>query len=408
MRRVRRSRESAVISPVRTWCASRLANATMSSRPSAAGWCPPSSRDRRRLARQRHGRADGVPGGVGGRPAAAQGQVLGRPPLDGLAQPPLADAGEVQLAGQPEHLKLPDVPGPLLLRPATAGSTAPPSATAAAGGHRSGLSAPGTWARSSTLPARRACSSLTRQRVEVGRVRSPASVRRCSPASSSAITRSGRPRSDDLVPGHVRRGGMPRPLGQDRAAVIAAMAAPRDAVSAAQSGAVRRRGRARRHDAGPERGQRPDLRPGQPRLGRQATDAAGAARCGWRTAAHPTHPGAGSPSPGKAGPRGTCRRRGGRGSPPMASSLAFHRLRHVTHRSARLVRGGGGAAGHRAFPQAEQRVTAHRGEDLRHGIPARPGQEVRPQHAPQDGQLIAGCRVRIGNRSQLRGHRRTS
>jgi hypothetical protein len=87
------------------------------------------------------------------------------------------------------------------------------------------------------------------------------------------------------------------------------------------------------------------------------------------------------------------------GLPPLAA-------RHAKARPP--MRGRSGAAGHRAFPQAEQRVTAHRGKDLRHGIPAHPGQEVRPQYAPQDGQLIAGHRIRAGNRSQLRAHRRIS
>ena len=202
----------------------------------------------------------------------------------------------------------------------------------------------------------------------------------------------GQAAQDDLVPGHVRRGSMPRPLGQDRTAVIAAMPAPRDAVSAAHPAAVRRRGRARRHDAGPERGQRPDLRPGQPRLDRQARMPLALRGVGGAQPLIGLDPGAGSPSPGKAGPRGTCRRRAGEevlpcqlaGLPPLAARHAQVRL---------PVRGGGGAAGHRAFPQAEQRVTAHRGKDLRHGIPARPGQEVRPQHAPQDGQLVAGRRA---------------
>ena len=139
MRRVSRSRESMVISPVRTWCASRLANATMSSSAERGGMVPAVVAGQAQALRQRHGGADGVPGGVGGRPAAAQGKVLGRPPLDGLAQPPLADAGEVQLAGQPEHLKLPDVLGPFLLRPRQQAVQLRYQRTAAAGGHQGGF-----------------------------------------------------------------------------------------------------------------------------------------------------------------------------------------------------------------------------------------------------------------------------
>src|SRR5207244_4495999 len=96
--------------------------------------------------------------------------------------------------GQPEDLKLPDIPGSFLFRPREqAVKLCCQRSQQLAGVGAEGLA--GTWARSSTLSARRACSSLTRYRVEVGRVRSAASVRRCSPASSSAVTRSGRPRS---------------------------------------------------------------------------------------------------------------------------------------------------------------------------------------------------------------------
>jgi len=356
--------------------------------------------------RQHFGRADGVPGGVGGRPAAAQGKVLGRPPLDGLAQPPLANAGEVQLAGQPEHTKLPDVLGPLLLRPgqqAVQLRRQPPQQLA---GIRADFRAGdlGQVQHAARLPGMQQLDQATSRG---GQGPQPGVGAPLQPGQQLCDHAVGQAAQDDLVPGHVRRGSMPRPLRQDRAAVIAAMPAPRDAVSAAHSGAVRRRCRARRHDAGPERGQRPDLRPGQPRLGRQprmplALRGVGGAQplirlTRARAASHPARPVPAGPAAAGAAKEVL---------PCQLADLPPRAARHAQVRPP--VRGGGGAAGHRAFPQAEQRVTAHRGKDLRHGIPARPGQEVRPQHAPQNGQLIAGHRVRGGNRSQLRGHRRTS
>ena len=199
IRRVSLSRESAVISAARTWCASRLANATMSSRPSATGWCPPSSRDMRKL-------SDNTSAARMVSRAESAGDRPRRRGRSSAAHHLTASRSHRWL--MPVKSSLPGSPNTLSCQTSLARSFSGPDSRQYNSdvSHRSNwrasgrISAPGTWARSSTLPACRACSSLTRQRVEVGRVRSPASVRRCSPASSSATTRSGRPRRTTSCP----------------------------------------------------------------------------------------------------------------------------------------------------------------------------------------------------------------
>ena len=318
-----------------------------------------------------------------GRSSAAQ-------PLGGLAQPPLGNAGEVQRAGKPEHGQLPHVLGPFLLRvgqrAVQLGQQRPQQPPRRSGG----WTCSGPAARSSTLAARRACSRLTRQRSEVGRVRSPASVRRCSPASSSAITRSGRPRSTTLCAAALAGPACRAQIGQDGAGVPAAVAAPRGVMRVAQPVAVRRRRRARRHDAGAERGQRRHVRAGQPLPERQAQVALPLPLMG---AAQPVRRPARARAAGHlAGPvtAGPADRAAGRGTPPtpgrwpstgQGMSRTGPPRRSPRRRRSRPPRIPSGPAAGRA--RAGVSVIAA-------GLPARPGQEIRPQRRPQHRQVIPG------------------
>ena len=84
--------------------------------PAQRGRPVPAIRAGTQALRQVPGRADFLPDRPGGAVAAVPGQFLGHPPLDGLAQPLLDDAGEGQRPAVTEHRQVPGVLGLLAAR----------------------------------------------------------------------------------------------------------------------------------------------------------------------------------------------------------------------------------------------------------------------------------------------------